>query len=226
MDIVRNFECWYKDVCTAECSLACVRFTEMQHLMQSSGLPKNRQMPETLTPSDEDYDAFCLLADIKDDIKTFVEQGENLFICSLNTGNGKTSWAIKLMLKYFDSIWAGNGLRTRALFVHVPTLLLQLKNFENPLDADYKRSLTDADLVIWDDVCATTVSNYDYANLLMYLDNRLLNNKANIFTSNLITKGQLEKVLGARLASRIWETSTIVELKGKDRRNGKFTDIK
>ena len=216
---MKKQECWYKDVCTYDSCTNCIRYVEMKYLLDTSGIPKSRQYPQELI-ADVDLNAYRKLADIKLDIVEFVESGSNLFICSQNTGNGKTSWAIKLMLRYFNEIWAGNGFRARGLFVNVPTLLLQLKNFDNPLPEEFKQHLMDVDLVIWDEIASTSISNYDYSNLLMFLDYRILNDKSNIFTSNAVTKDELEKNVGAKLASRIWNTSEVIEFRGKDRRNG------
>ena len=214
-------DCWYREVCTQDCSFSCIRYLEMSYLMENSGIPKSKQKPIDLYPSDEDYDAFVRLAEIKQHIDEFVKDGRNLYITSAKTGNGKTSWAIKLLMKYFDKVWAGNGFNVRGYFIHIPSLLLNLKDFNNP-NTDInkiKKNLLTADLVVWDDIASTVVSNYDYSQLLMFIDTRCLNDKANIYTGNLNTKSALNKMLNDKLASRIWELSEIVELKGKDRRN-------
>ena len=197
----------------------------MKYLMDNSGIPKNRQYPQELV-ADVDLEPYRMLADIKDDIVSFVENGQNIFICSRNTGNGKTSWAIKLMLRYFHEVWPGNGFKKRALFVNVPTLLLQLKNFNNPLPEEYKQLLMDIDLVVWDEIASTSITNYDHGNLLMFLDYRIAAEKSNIFTSNATSVRELENILGNKLASRIWNTSTIIQFNGKDRRYGRTTDFK
>lgn len=220
MDYERPSNCWYRNVCQIDACDHCIRYMEMSHLLENSGIPKVRQKPASLIPDDADYGAFVMLSDIKDNILQRVECGFNLYLGSKNTGNGKTSWAIKILLKYFDSIWAGNGFRIRGLFVHVPTLLSKLKDFDNPLSAEYRNSLLKADLIVWDDIAVSGISQYDYNNLLMYIDNRILNEKSNIFTSNKVSRYELEEVIGNRLASRIWETSTKITLVGKDRRNG------
>ena len=191
----------------------------MKYLMDNSGIPRNRQTPQSLV-ADIDLEQYSRLADIKSDIVSFVENGDNLFICSKYTGNGKTSWALKLLLRYFDEIWAGNGFRVRGMFVNVPTLLLQLKNFSHPLSEEYKRNLMEADLVVWDEIASTSISTYDYGNLLMFLDSRLSAGKSNIFTSNATTQDEIEKSVGTKLTSRIWNCSEIVEFRGKDRRHG------
>lgn len=212
----RNSECWYKDVCDNEC-VACARYIEMKALMDASGLPRVRQTPIVLQAG-RDIEQFERLAEIKNNVVDYIEQGKNLYICSKTTGNGKTSWAIKLMLKYFDSIWAGNGLRPRAMIVHVPTLLAELKNFDKPLNYEYQNNLNNMDLIIWDDIAHSDISKYEYSRLIVYLENRIFNKKSNIFTSNIISKEELQNCVGAKLASRIWEVSEIIIFKGKDRR--------
>lgn len=226
MDYERRSDCWYKDVCQETVCDSCIRYMEMLHLMESSHIPEIQRKSTQLIPTEVDYDAFCVLADIKEQIVEFINSGRSLYICSNYTGNGKTTWAIKLLLKYFDEIWAGNGFRTRGLFIHVPTLLLRLKDFNNPINNEFRQELLSTDVVIFDDIAVTGISQYDYNNLLMFIDNRILHGKSNIYTSNCTMNKDLQLILGSRLASRIWETSIIVKFVGKDRRNGQLTDIK
>ena len=215
-------DCWYKDVCTLyeeNCNTKCVRYTELKYLMESSNIPESRQKPISLTPDSCDYEAFTELDAIRLDICNFVEQGKNLYIGSNTTGNGKTSWAIKLMLRYFSEIWAGNGLTTRGLFVHVPTFLVNLKDFEskNQKLIEIKKLLPLVDLVIWDDIGSCNMSSYDFSQLTTYIDTRVLNQKSNIFTGNLLGD-ELQRVLGNRLYSRVWNTSKKIVLHGSDKR--------
>lgn len=201
----------------------------MDYLLYHSQIPKKQQFPISLVPENKDYDNFVYLADIKDDIVNFVNNGENLYITSNYTGNGKTSWAIKMLLKYFDSVWSGNGFRIRGVFIHVPTFLNKLKSdIKNP-DLEFESlvsCLVDVDLVIWDDIASTGLSQYDHSQLLTYIDQRVLSGKSNIFTGNIPDRESLEKSVGARLTSRIL-SDEIVELKGRDRRlDGTTANIK
>lgn len=205
-----NKDCWYINVCTRENCNSCMRFLEMNYLMSSSGIPKSQQIPKQLRPTTKhDMNQFKILDSIKQDIVNFVESGQNIYISSVNVGTSKTSWAIKLMLRFFDEIWSGNGLRTRGLFIHVPSFLQSLKDFNNPLPEEYREDIKECDLVIWDDIATMSkLTDYEYSQLLIYLDHRILNDKSNIYTSNVVSKKDLDQVLGVRLASRVLSEKT------------------
>lgn len=216
--VLRKDDCWYKSVCTYEPCTNCIRYVEMKYLMEHSGLSKKRQKPIRLS-ADYDRKAFELLNEIRLDIVNFVENGESLYIYGENTGNGKTSWSIKLLLRYFDQIWAGNGFRQRGYFISVPAFLNQVKNFSDE-KARQKliKTLSTVDLVVWDDIASTKLSDYDIQQLLTIVDQRIADGLANIYNGNLTSHEAVANALGDRLASRIWNTSTLVEFKGKDRR--------
>lgn len=214
-------DCWYREVCTNECNGSCIRYLEMSYLMDHSNIPKNLQTPKKLIPDSCDFDTFTKLAEIKSNITEFVKDGRSLYICGRTTGNGKTSWAIKILLKYFDSVWPGNGFRTRGVFVHVPTFLLKCKDFNNkdPEFEELKQSILTADLVVWDDIASTNISAYDYSQLIMCLDARFSSGLSNIYTGNIIDKENLTSALGAKLTSRILSADTVMAIfLGGDRR--------
>lgn len=221
---MRNSECWYVDVCpiTDKCNPYCIRYVSMKYLMEHSNIPKSRWKPQVLKPPKCDYDAFCRLADIKDDIQQFIKDGKSLYITSTNTGNGKTTWAVKLLTRYFDRVWAGNGIeRIRGLFIHVPTFLLKCKEFgkNDPEFEEIKANLSTVDVVVWDDIASTEISAYDCSQLLMYIDARVSGNLSNIYTGNLNNPESMKKAIGAKLTSRVWSSDTeIVEFMGGDKR--------
>ena len=102
-------DCLYKEVCTNQCSESCIRYNSMKSLLSYSNLPPSKHILVQFIPMEVDLSSFCKLAEIKKNIKDFVQSGSNLYIYSSVTGNGKTSWSIKLLLKYFDEIWAGSS---------------------------------------------------------------------------------------------------------------------
>ena len=147
--------CWYINSCNKfkenQCDSSCIRYAEMSYLMNNSNIPKAKQLKNELTPEVIDLENFKYLTEIKNDILNFVKNGESLYIFSQNFGNGKTTWAIKLMQKYFDKVWAGNGFKQRGLFIHVPSFLTKFKEVMNKKDEEFedlKNQLVEVDLVI------------------------------------------------------------------------------
>lgn len=213
----RNSDCWYISVCEDDCS-KCIVYPQMKWQFDNSGLPKAKYKPISLYATEEDYDAFVQLRDIRENIVEFVENGSNLYICGATPGTGKTSWAIKMLQTYFHYVAEGSMFNVRGMFVSVPDLLLRLKDFNNPLKTEYKENLKSCDLLILDDIAVTGLSQYDYLQLFTLIDGRMLSGKSIIFTSNNISLKDLEASVGERLASRVWKNSTRIELRGGDMR--------
>ena len=218
--------CWYKTNCpkfnTSECNDKCIRYMEMHYLIENSNIPKSSRYKNKLSPSACDLDSFKKLNEIKSNIEDFVDNGENLYIYSKNFGNGKTSWGIKLMLQYFNKVWLCNGFVIRGLFIHTPTFLTMLKNNVGKRNEEFemlKEQILTVDLVVWDDIASSKLSDFDHTNLLTYIDQRILSGKSNIYTGNL-DREQLLQSVGNRLTSRIWNDSTKIEFFGNDRRGG------
>jgi len=220
MEQQRNSNCWYLDRCNENCN-SCTIYLQMQYQMENSGLPPYRQKAINLYINDNneiDRDAYMQLADIRKNIVEFVNDHKNLYLCSKYTGNGKTSWAIKMLHTYFHYTAIGNYGTLKGMYVSVADLLLKLKDFNNPVSNSYKNSLKEVDLVIWDDIALTDISPYDYSQLYSIINDRIFAGKSNIFTSNCTDIKELYKFVGDKLASRIWGTSVIIELKGEDLR--------
>ena len=216
-------ECWYRGVCdkyTGECEKSCSRYVKMRYMMSNSNIPVAKRVPIKLTPSKVDIEAFKRLSEIKDDIYNFVCDGKSLYITSKVVGNGKTSFSLKILMHYFETVLDG-GFEVRGVFVHVPTFLVKLKEF-NTTDKDFeelKKRLMYADLVVWDDIASTDMSAYDISQLTTYIDGRTMNELSNIYTGNIVSRENMQEVLGARLTSRIWNSKTeIVEFFGGERR--------
>lgn len=215
--------CWYKRICTEQCSENCIRYKLMYSLFRQSNLPEALWNYKSLTCKDRDYQAFKKLQSKSDAILDFIEAGNNLYIYSENCGNGKTTWAIRLMYSYFDKIWHKSCFDCKALFVSVPKFLY---NCKRSISQDVKgfeelcNLISEVDLVIWDDIGEMKASDYEHQILFQYIDDRINSKKSNIYTSNK-NKEQLEDVLGVRLASRIYNCSECIEFVEEDKR-GKY----
>ena len=217
-----NEKCIFFDVCQTKehCSVDCIRYAEMTYLINHSGLPNNLIKKTNLTPDKVDLDAFLYLADIKDDIENFVQNGKNLYIYSTNTGNGKTTWLSKLLKSYFNKIWAGNGFRTRGYYIDLPTFFIELKEAINNPNEDLnelKEFLKTVELLCIDGISPITLSEFELNYLMYIVDYRINNGLSTIYGSNLDENGLL-RFFGTRLKSRIFNNSKIIRFQGIDRR--------
>lgn len=212
--------CWYKRICTEKCSENCIRYKLMYSLFKQSNLPEALWNYKELICHEKDLSIYKQLQAKSDAILNFIEAGNNLYIYSENCGNGKTTWAIRLMYSYFDKIWHKSCFDCKALFVSVPKFLY---NCKRSISQDVKgfeelcNLISEVDLVIWDDIGEMKASDYEHQILFQYIDDRINSKKSNIYTSNK-NKEQLEDVLGVRLASRVYNCSECIEFLEEDKR--------
>ena len=226
-------DCWMKKTCAratnpnveAPCNCGdtfCIKLFKLNYLFNEA-LISTKQREHVCMRLDEDMSdeqAFQELTKIQNNIKEFVSEGHNLYIYSNITGNGKTAWSLRLMQKYFETIWAETNLECKGLFVSVPKLLLSIKSSyseENPYADHILKNILNADLVVWDEVGVKALSEHDHEQLLNLINSRIEQNKSNIYTSNLSPQDIREKI-GDRLYSRIVNYSTTIQLRGADKR--------
>lgn len=195
---------------------------KLNYLYELSNIPPKKRIIKTLFIDDDGTDEkeFTTLANIEKNIKTFVNNGDNLFLYSSHCGNGKTSWAFRLINSYFNAIVDITGFTCRGLFINVPQFLLALKdNISNKSEyiQNIKENVLNADLVIWDDIGTKSLTPFEAEHLLAMIDVRLNYEKSNIYTSNL-NEEEMHKFLGDRLTSRIVGSNYRIELHGKDKR--------
>ena len=228
--MIYSNDCWLKSTCkkylnnpNCECKFGdvyCPKLYKLDYLYEQALLPMNLRSPIGLTPTKLDESVFEELAGIKANINNFIADGNNLYIFSKITGNGKTSWSIKLLQEFFNNIWAETDLVCRGLFVNVPRFLIELKNNignKSEYIEHIMNNITTADVVVWDDIGTKVGTEFELEHLYTIINSRIELNKSNIYTSNL-SSNELEKSLGLRISSRITKLSYNVELKGMDMR--------
>lgn len=221
----RPEKCWFRDNCknynTSNCNCGCKIYYQYYYLVNLANIPENKQQPADLKlQAQKDIKKYEYLNDVKDNINQFVSKGCNLYLYSKYFGNGKTTWAIKLMSKYFSNIWPHNGTKCRGLFINIDDFLMQKRsqiNHPNERFTEMEKLIPTVDLVIWDDIGVTKLKEYDHQILFPLINSRITNNKANIFTSNVIDE-ELYNNIGGRLGNRILDTSTIVEFNNPPQR--------
>lgn len=220
-----NEKCWLKDRCNhKDCNSFCMRFFKLNALYDLSLIPLNNRKHLTLRIDDDgtDEEQFGQLKELENNILSFINNGQNMFIFSDTTGNGKTSWALRMVESYLDKIWVKSELKCRVLFISVPRFLLELKSNISE-KSDYIKhindNILDCDLVVWDDIATKLGTEFELSHLLSIIDTRIANGKSNIYTSNL-SGTNLCKALGDRLYSRIVNFSDYnFKFSGKDKRN-------
>lgn len=221
--------CFNKKICSSEMqdtvpseNTFCMRRFKLNYLYNEALIPEKLRAHVGLRADPVDTDSFIKLRELSSDIWSFVKGGQNLYIFSRKTGNGKTSWALRFTQNWLNLIVDTANLECKALFISVPRLLLALKHDISSPETDaelqqIRENILKADLVVWDDIGSKNGTTFEIENLFSFIDARLSLGKANIFTSNL-DKSELEEALGNRLVSRIYGSSTVIELQGKDRR--------
>lgn len=213
-------ECLLKKACiradTELCNENCMIRRIFYFLMETSNIPKNYWEDTTLFPYKDDVKTFETLAEIKDDIETFVEQGRFLYIHG-DCGTSKTEWACKLMKQYLALKSIGNRFEEVALFIYVPTFTLKSKDFENREERDeLLQSIISRKFVIIDDIGTITQSDYDVGVFHNVVNERYSRGLSTIFTGN-IQPERLNRFLDNRVCDRIL-SDIVLEFKGKSRR--------
>lgn len=189
--------------------------------LTNSNIPKQYLKEQKLIPYECDLQSYTRLNNVKNDIVNFVNNNNNLFIYSKITGNGKTSWAIKLQKAYLDYASSYSfDYDCPTYFINVARLLDLKKSSMSDSEiniAQVESFIKYSKLMIWDDIAVRGLSDYDKEYLYTLVDERVINGRSSIYTSNL-SPVELEGILGARLYSRIINTSIPIEFKGGDRR--------
>lgn len=176
-----------------------------------------------LYPEDCDIEAFQLLKKIQDQCIRFVKERRNLNLYSSRVGNGKTTWAVKIMKNFIDTFACVYD--SDCLFISVPEFILLSKNFSDEAQQRYNslktRAMT-ARLVIFDEIASKHSTEFDELTFHTIISHRIYSGKSTIYTSNVLPQ-DLKKLLGERIADRITGSNTInIELKGGSRRDTTF----
>ena len=186
-----------------------------QNIYKNSNIPLRWLKKDTpLRPEVVDEAAFRRLKHIMEESPRFVREHWNLNLYSSNTGNGKTSWAIKIMKNFIDNYACVYDLD--CLYVNIPEFMNLRRNSFNNYAAqlqyqELERRIREARLVIMDEVASKQASEFDIELLYQLVNYRSTNQKSTIYTSN-IKPEELRKLVGDRIADRITGTPNTVNI--------------
>lgn len=216
--------CYAEDYCKKDkssCSEVCGGYRVLRALYSLSRIPLKYQYRMDLIPDKEDLRAFETLNEFKEHIVDHVARGEGLYIWGENTGNGKTSWACKIMGYYFRKVAFSSGLENEGLYIYLPTFLDDLRNSYNNPTPDFDEELEmvkKCKLLIIDDIGAERVTEWVRERIVSIINTRSANGLCTIYTSNLSLKGLTDKLGDDRISSRIKGSVREINLLGKDNR--------
>ena len=225
--MISKEDCYIQDKCKKyvnnECSNSfCIRLFKQDELLSRALLtdPQKRRIKLLLDSTRQDEQSYDYLNSIMKDIVNYIKQEHHLLIASKKTGNGKTSWALKLIHTYIEKIWPESDLRCVALFISIPKYLVELKaNISVPSDyIEYvNENILNADIVVFDDIGSKKGTEFELDNLFSLINGRIDCGKTCVYTTNILPE-ELESQLGARLTSRIVGMSDVVLLNEDDKR--------
>lgn len=203
----------------SECSEVCGGYRVLRALYSLSRIPERYKYNIPLVPEPKDLPAFDKLNEFMKTIISHVEAGDGLYIWG-DTGNGKTSWACKIMGYYFRKIAFNSGLENEGLYIYLPTFLENIRVYYDDKDPEFKdifNMVMRCKLLIIDDIGAERMSEWVNERLLSFITERVNNKLSTIYTSNL-SPDELRYRSGGRLASRVLGYSTEIHISGADRR--------
>ncbi len=219
-------DCWVRERCKKAVNCdgeSCIKLFKINELCNLAMLTDDQRRKKKLWLDGNgiDKDAFTFLKSVEDNVEKFVNSGDNLYIYSYITGNGKTAWALRILNSYIEKIWYKSDIVCRGLFVNVPRFLISLKDNIGNYNEYYnqiKDNILDADLVVFDEIGAKVATSFETEHLLSIINARVDAKKSNIYTSNLGPE-ELRKAVGDRMYSRIINTSTEIMFRGTDKRS-------
>ena len=222
--------CKVKD--TAQCDINCSKYVQLKFQYSVSNIPKKYIKEHTLSLSAKnimDENSYRKLNEYKKNIYKNVAISKGAFIWGHNKGNGKTSWAIKIMKEYFRQLhnFMGAYEKPYGLYVNVPTFFKQMRdsfNSENTKEIrTLEKNLIETELLVFDDIGTEAPTTWVKESLYIIINQREMEQKTTIFTSNLSLEDlESEDLLGTRIVDRIYSLclDNIIELKGPSWRRG------
>lgn len=217
--------CPYMHKCSkVDCnSPICLRKFKLDVMYEKAMFTNKQRTAFPLYPDKDgtDLKEFERLANICNYILEFMEQQKSIFLHSPTCGNGKTSWALRVVQSYFNAVWGtADVTKCHALFINVPHFLISLKQniTTKSEEIEYiQKNIYDADIVIFDDIATKGFTDFEHEHILNIINTRLEKGLVNIYTSNL--KGrELANSIGDRLYSRVTGNVIDIEFHGKDKR--------
>ena len=218
-----EYICWYQRTCKRQGEICnnlkdcsnCTRYLQMKLQTEMANIPMEFPIEHRLDTSKKDLQAYTDLKAL--DIQDFVVKGKSLVIQSKFTGNGKSTWAKKLLLRYMAK---KVGRINTGYFINLPQALAEAKDsLTTRKELPYQNIFSTVRLLVVDEVGVKKLTDFEENWLLrMVTEREKRPGLATIYTLNLPDSGDLKEILGKRLYSRIIVKSQIITFVEGDKR--------
>lgn len=182
-------------------------------ILLESGLPSRFHRPQTLILRQADRESWEYLEEVREDVVENVQNGSNIVLISSNVGNGKTSWAARLLQRYLAETALDGNLTCKGKFINCATLLSSLADFNYINTAEFSdefKILKTCELLVLDEIGAGRLNKVSYPYFYEIINYRIDNQLSIISTTN-YKEEELVEFLGERLYSRLFDLATVVE---------------
>ena len=201
---------------------------KLNNLFELSGLPKKYFEPQHLVKRKADAECWDWLEDVRNNIVEEVQHGLSIVITSTTVGNGKTSWAVRLLQRYLAETALDGRMVEKGMFVVSAQLLTEFGdyNYFQTMQEFLERfeKLKTCDLLVIDEIGGGSLTKASYPYLYDLVNYRVDNNLSTIYTTN-YTDSEIINLLGQRLYSRIYDTSVVLEFEASNVRGLEADEI-
>lgn len=201
---------------------------KLNSLFKEANLPKSYYQAQELVERIDDIKTWNALDAIRNDIVQRVDDGLILTIISANVGNGKTSWAIRLLQRYLAETAINGKIEKKGYFINYASLVTKLSSFEEHKTDSYKEMmnyLKNSHLLVIDELGSAKLNSVSYPLLYDIINYRNEQNLSTIYTTN-YTLDVLELELQERLFSRIIDCCELAEFFSSNVRGYSIDEIK
>lgn len=201
---------------------------KVHQLLVESGVPKKYYVPQKLVRRQVDEQLWNFLEEYRNDVVNKVHSGNNLVITSPIVGNGKTSWAIRLLQRYIAETALNGDLGDKGVFCVCSNMLEIFGDFgyfETSIEFfDYLNRLKNCKLLVIDEIGSGRITPVSYNHFYDLINYRVDNGLTTIYTTN-YSDERIQEVLGERLYSRIYHTATVLEFRADNVRGYSYEEV-
>lgn len=201
---------------------------KVHQLLVESGVPKKYYVPQKLVRRQVDEQLWNFLEEYRNDVVNKVHSGNNLVITSPIVGNGKTSWAIRLLQRYIAETALDGDLGDKGVFCVCSNMLEIFGDFgyfETSIEFfDYLNRLKNCKLLVIDEIGSGRITPVSYNHFYDLINYRVDNGLTTIYTTN-YSDERIQEVLGERLYSRIYHTATVLEFRADNVRGYSYEEV-